>query len=187
MTWRFLTDANIMGALASRQTQEYEFWQRRYKDALASGRNVNDAVNAGFDWRVIDPIHKAVLAYYGITEHSKVLDVGCGMGRTSEWFDPASYIGFDFVPEFIDEAKKQHPKHEFFVHNIIQEPKLPFKDREFDVSIGISFQVVTRPNVTEDQWFLALTEIRRVSKKTIFLEFANGVPEETAKADVYEW
>jgi len=80
-----------------------------------------------------------------------VLDAGCGIGRLAEWF--IYYTGVDFVPEFIEEAKRRYP-HKTFHCMDVQKP-IPFKDKEFDVVIMASATI--EPT----------SELRRIGKKLI--------------------
>ncbi|CAN5348900.1 class I SAM-dependent methyltransferase [soil metagenome] len=65
-----------------------------------------------------------------------VLDVGCGFGEMAKFLDKRykikSYTGIDIVPEFITEAKKNFPHHDFFVKNYLTEKV----EGEFDVVIA---------------------------------------------------
>ena len=100
----------------------------------------------------------------------KVLDVACGIGRTADWFSNL-YVGFDFVPEFIDIAKERHPKKEFLILDLKE--KLPFKDSEFDLAILISVKGVVLGIVGEEKWGSIKDELRRVAKKVLSLEYTD--------------
>ncbi len=88
----------------------------------------------------------------------KVLDIGCRWGHIT--YDIAKkgneVIGIDFVPEFIEEAKKIHgDKVKFMVMDAYD---LKFKDKSFDaVFLGETFEHLIDPRK-------ALKEIRRVLK-----------------------
>src|SRR5258706_9815242 len=65
-----------------------------------------------------------------------VLDVGCGFGEMAKFLDKRykvkSYTGIDIVPEFIEEAKKLYPHHEFLVKDYLNEEIVG----EFDIVIA---------------------------------------------------
>lgn len=42
-----------------------------------------------------------------------LLDVGCGYGALLEHVQVRRYLGIDIVPEFLEEAKRRNPTHEF--------------------------------------------------------------------------
>jgi SAM-dependent methyltransferase len=144
--------------------QSLEFWRGRIAQAKQSERPIDDAMAVSFDWDIINPLHKELLAPY-ITEGTKVLDVGCGYGRVASWWD--NYVGIDFVPEFIEEARKRNPGKDFRVLDL-KEP-LPFADKEFDVAVLISVKGVIMGAIGEEAWAKIETELKRVSKKVLSL------------------
>lgn len=87
-----------------------EYWQMRLRRAVKPIY----AIGVGFDWDIINKEHRRIIGDH-IKSDDTVLDIGCGIGRTAEWFTSKQYLGIDFVPEFIDIAKKQHPNHKFRV------------------------------------------------------------------------
>lgn len=68
--------------------------------------------------------------------NKSVLDIGCGFGEMGKFltkrYEGVNYTGYDIVPEFIEEAKKQLPDSHFEVKDL-------FKDsieEKFDVVIA---------------------------------------------------
>ena len=155
-------------------SQNIEFWQARLKQF----DNPLKAIGCGFDWEKIDDVHKKIVYPY-YEKGIKVLDAGCGIGRTAKWFDEEDYTGFDFIPEFVAIAKKNYPKYHFEVIDIKQ--RLPFQDQEFGIAIGISFKQIFITGAGEEEWAKALKELRRVARKVFLLPYGNNNPEEIHK------
>lgn len=155
-------------------SQNIEFWQARLKQF----DNPLKAIGCGFDWIKIDDVHKKIV-YPHYTKGMKVLDIGCGIGRTADWFEAQGYVGLDFVPEFIDIAVKAHPDRIFLLYDI--KKGLPFCDKFFDIAIGISFKHIFTTGSNEEEWNKTLDEIKRVSKKVFLLPYGNNNPEEIHK------
>lgn len=59
-------------------------------------------------------------------ERKSVLDVGCGFGDIITYIERKTkkfnYTGVDLVPEFVEVAKKKHPKHNFFIRDYFSNP-----------------------------------------------------------------
>ena len=160
---------------SSRETTNVAFWQDRLKRADIP----LTAIGTGFDWPKIDDLHRKFI-FSNTESNPNVLDVGCGIGRVADWFDDDSYVGFDFVPEFIEIAKKSHPNKTFLIHSIVE--PLPFETKEFDLAILISVRVPLRVNIGETIWDKEVeVELKRVAKKVIILEYGNNDPEEIRK------
>jgi ubiquinone/menaquinone biosynthesis C-methylase UbiE len=117
----------------------------------------------------------------GLKPDSRVLDIGCGIGRmarplTSFLKDQGSYEGFDIVPEGIEWCKKAYKdfpnfsfryiplKNDLYNLSVQQEARgfnFPYDDNQFDLVILISvFTHMQLPDV--DHY---LKEICRVLKK----------------------
>lgn len=165
--------------LASKRTQDLEFWRER----LRATDNPINAIGMGFDWEFVDSYHKPIVGRF-IPTNAKVLDVGCGIGRNAGWFDDKFYTGIDFVPEFIEIAKKRHPTKTFEVRNLTE--PLPYKDGEFDWGLLISVKVVIGPVIGWDKWEAIEKELRRVCKKVLILEYANQNPDEIGRYEILQ-
>jgi len=88
----------------------------------------------------------------------KVLDLGCGNGRFSQYLEKADYTGVDFSEKMIEEARKRFPQKKFQVANALS---LPFKANTFDkiYSVAVIHQVPSFSYRLE-----AISEARRVLK-----------------------
>lgn len=153
---------------SSNRTQDLEFWRERIRE---SPEDILRAMGAGFDWETIDAAHKTVFKKLGVS--GVVLDVGCGPGRsTPRWFSPDNYVGIDFLPEFIEAARRRFPLHRFGVQDITR--SLPFRSGEFDWALLISVKVVIAPVVGKETWDRVEKELKRVARNVLILEYAEG-------------
>lgn len=119
-------------------------------------------------WNHINEVHKDIL----LKEcRGKVLDAGCGYGRWSELFE--DYVGVDFSPDFIDEAKRKYPSKNFIVADL---KDLPFNKNEFDIAFCVSIKQMVRANLGDEEWNLMLKELKRVAKKVLILEYEDPKP-----------
>lgn len=95
----------------------------------------------------------------------RVLDLGCGNGRFSNYLGKADYTGVDFSEGMIREAEKRFPKKKFLVSDALN---LPFEENYFDkvYSIAVIHQIPS-----DNYRLQMLAEIKRVLKKegTVFL------------------
>lgn len=119
-------------------------------------------------WKTICDTHAEIIRKE-IKISDRVLDIGCGYGRMSPWF--ADYLGIDFSPDFIEEAKRLYPHKRFEVQNI---NKLPYITREFDVGIAISMKNMIISNLGNEAWKKVERELKRVCKKVLILEYGQG-------------
>jgi len=53
-----------------------------------------------------------------IAEGSRVLDLGCGTGRTLAALNPSRGVGIDFSPRMIDIGRKTYPNIEFYIGDV---------------------------------------------------------------------
>lgn len=107
------------------------------------------------------PLANKLVETYSLTEHSRVLDVGCGKGFLlaclKSLIPGLRVIGIDPSPYAIEEAPPE-------VGGLIvrgQAESLPFDDTEFDLVLSIN--VVH--NLQAPELELALRELQRVAKR----------------------
>ena len=58
---------------------------------------------------------RAILGAYNPYRPGLVLELGCGTGMLSKFFEPGGYVGCDFDAGRIESARENYPGHEFIV------------------------------------------------------------------------
>lgn len=160
-------------------TQDLSFWRER----IASSASMLQAIGQGFNWNFLDGIHRPIIESF-IETSDTVLDVGCGIGRTAGWFEDEQYTGIDFVPEFIAQARKEHPNKHFAVCNFVTHD-LPFKFHQFDWIILISVKIVIAPVIGREAWDQVEWKLRKYVKKGILIfEYGNNELREAEKFEL---
>jgi SAM-dependent methyltransferase len=74
-------------------------------------------------------------AHNDVARARRVLDVGCGPGTNTAHFAHADYLGIDFNPAYIEDARKRHGR-EFVVADVTKYEVAP--DRRFDLILANS-------------------------------------------------
>jgi SAM-dependent methyltransferase len=93
----------------------------------------------------------------------KILDIGCAHGINTGMFSSSRYVGIDISGKLIETAKRCYPRHCFIQANAV---RLPIQNG----SCSGVFCSISLCHLTEDDFFLALTEVGRVLiPKGIFL------------------
>lgn len=101
---------------------------------------------------------EAIDRYFGEGE-SRVLDVGCGTGRTTDALERLGYdvVGVDLTPSFVERARANVPDVPFFVGDVCA---LPFEDASFGSAL-FAYNGIDDVAPEEDR-YAALREIHRV-------------------------
>lgn len=150
---------------------DIEFWEERIKRALSRGLLHHSIYEADpVLWEAMETRHMAMIHEH-LEPHYKVLDIACGYGRYAPNFDHLNYTGVDMQPTFIKFAEEANPDHNFVQGDI---RSLPFEDNEFDVGFGVSIKAMIQRELGEDEWEIMETELKRVCKKLLFLEYSDG-------------
>lgn len=128
------------------------------------------------------PVVKDFISFYKLNNNSSILDIGAGKGFMmrdfKEALPDADVRGID-ISEYAVSNCEEIIKNSIFVGNA---KKLEFNDNEFDLVISIN----TIHNLDIDDLKISLMEIKRVSKKNIFLVLDSWRTDEEKKR-IYEW
>lgn len=154
----------------SKPVNDIQFWKKRIETAQSEHYSVYVIHEQG--WKRINDIHNELFDEL-IPKDAKVLDAGCGYGRWSEKF--TNYIGVDFSPDFIEMAKSKYPNKTFIQADL---KNLPFKDNEFDFAFCVSIKKMIVDNLGEEEWLKMETELKRVARKLLVLEYEDPRPYE---------
>ena len=123
-------------------------------------------------WKRIEEKHKKILAET-IHCQDSILDAGCGWGRLLELLPEnweGTYLGIDIAPDFIDLALGQYNYHSFIVGDLRSLPNW-ISDKFYGWAILISMRPMVIRNLGQGQWDKMESEIRRVSRKLLYLEY----------------
>lgn len=129
---------------------------------MAGARAMYDAMAADYDAHVETSPYTALYEAPGLQAllpplaARRVLDVGCGTGRTSARLADAGaeVVGFDASPEMLRRASARVPSAAFLLADL-GEP-LPFGDGSFDLAVASLVMHYLR------DWVAPLRELRRV-------------------------
>jgi SAM-dependent methyltransferase len=105
-----------------------------------------------------------------LKDSNKILDFGCGIGRTFKYYKNKSLTGVDFSSIYEERAKNEAKKNSIeYVHLVhdIYEADLPFLDKEFE--LGVMIKVLLHAKPTE--LVRILTEMKRVCDRVFFLSY----------------
>lgn len=116
----------------------------------------------GGDFEAIGFLELETLKHFGLTEHSYVIDVGCGSGRLTSAISQylnGRYLGIDIVPSLVDHARQisGRPSWRFEVAEGLSIP-----EEEGVADMVCFFSVFT--HLLHEQTYIYLQEAKRVLK-----------------------
>ena len=151
--------------------QDPAFWKGRLLNVVATGQDLHKAV---YDidysvWSSIQGKTRDVLRRY-VRPGDLVLDAGCGLGVVSTLLPRGvRYVGVDVSPDLIELARVRHPDETFIIGDL---RRLSFSvPKQFDWVICRSVRNMIEDNLGPEAWAEILTELRRVGKKVLLLEY----------------
>jgi ubiquinone/menaquinone biosynthesis C-methylase UbiE len=109
-----------------------------------------------------EKIAKILIEKYSLGEHSKVVDLGCGMGHLIfelHKLCKCSVIGLD-ISKYAKENTLEDVRDKITTHDISE--TLPFKEKEFDLAISI----MTLHNLELPELESCISEIVRISNNS---------------------
>lgn len=148
-----------------------EFWRKRLLTAHATGRGLFSAI---YDtdpetWNGIQNKTAGLLQRY-VEPGSSVIDIGCGYGAIFELIPPnVSYVGIDVSPDLVEIAQLRYPDGRFLVADVTS--KTQFTSSQFDYAICRSIKSMILLYVGQYVWKLMLTEIMRIAKKVLIIDY----------------
>lgn len=99
---------------------------------------------------------KVVNNFFSGREENKVIDIGCGTGEFSVFFEPKNYTGIDIDPAYIEYAKKNY-QGKFLIADAT---KLPFSGQSFDTAVILG----VLHHLPDNKCVRIFDEIKRVLK-----------------------
>ncbi len=101
-----------------------------------------------------------------------ILDVGCGWGRVLEVLPKhweGDYLGIDFSPELIDEARSRYPTRKFICHDLRKLDDLEFPNDYFDLAIAVWMESMFEMYELKPVWASIEIELYRIAKRVVKL------------------
>ena len=148
------------------------FWRTRINRTLAQCRSIHTVIFDTDDgnWQLQQDQTRQLLPRY-VKSGESFLDAGCGIGMMWECV-PAKvqYHGVDISPDLIEIARMRVPNVRFDVEDL---RRLPFADKQFDIAVCRAMREMTINNFGLDEWSLLQTEIQRVSKRLLIVEYGS--------------
>lgn len=113
---------------------------------------------------------KEETAFAYIPARSRILDLGCGAGRTTAWLTAKGHdvVGLDFAVKMIEAARSQNPAISYVVADATA---INFKSSRFDVVVFSFNGIDCIPSIAKR--LEALREIRRVLKPGGYFIFSS--------------
>ena len=126
-----------------------------------------------FDKIGLSQVEKTIVKKYFTRKNANVLDIGCGIGRTTIPLSEAGFnvIGIDFSETLINKAKAKFPNIDFRIGNACD---LKFSDEGFDYAL-FSFNGIDLI-YPEKERIKAIKEISRILKDEGIFVFSSHNP-----------
>ena len=169
---------------------------RRLIGAWEDGVRRHGAKPRALGW----PTNVSLVTHYDVmldiarheTGRFSLLDLGCGTGLLLDYLQartdlpPIDYKGIDVSPIIIDAARRQWPKHEFEVRDILADP-LPAASVDYTIADGVC---TTRAELSYDEmeaFAKALTAAAwRSTRKALAINFMSTHVDWT-RDDLFHW
>ena len=133
---------------------EFDYWDGDRKFGYGGYKYIKNR------WK---PVAQDLIKEYGLTNDSRILDVGCGKGfllyEIYKILPRINIKGFDISNHGINHAKEEI-RDNLILHDAKE--KFPYKDKEFDLVIS-SLQLFI--NLKLKDLFFSLSEIERTGKR----------------------
>lgn len=161
------------------------FWAERLKDGKKRNRIHYSVFQTNpYRWELIENHHKDLLKKY-IGDEESVFDCGCAYGRLYGMMPPTwkgFYCGMDLCPEFVEYAVRKYGNNPergpaFLVGDLrdtgfdVDPP-----NERFDWAVLISIRGMVLREMGEEPWKEMEKEVKRVTKKQMYLEYSDMQP-----------
>jgi SAM-dependent methyltransferase len=151
----------------------YRDWAASRNEAFGAERGAEMAI--GGEFYAFGVVEREMLRYYGLTDNSYIIDVGCGSGRLSRALARSHrgrYLGTDIVPALANHAKVEASRADWRFETV---DKIAIPEVDGVADIVCMFSVLT--HLLHEQSYLYLEEAKRVLRSggliiISFLEFA---------------
>jgi SAM-dependent methyltransferase len=96
---------------------------QRYQQRIAQHGVTFASLNSGTEekQRIRHGVHASALH----RTKPSILEIGCGLGSFYQYLyahgQQCSYFGYDIVPEYIDECRRQFPEAQFYLRNVFSD------------------------------------------------------------------
>jgi SAM-dependent methyltransferase len=152
-----------------------QFWRTRLWEVVAYGYELHQIIYRTdiANWNKIQTSTAKVLRNL-LPAKCKLLDAGCGYGALYDvlhsvpHFSGVEYTGVDLSSDLISIGKLRHPDANL-IHSSLEDIK--FEDNHFDFAIFRSVNGMLHDNDYGSVWDAAFTNIKRVSKGVIIMEY----------------
>ena len=166
----------------STKTEEDRSIARKFDKDFFDGDRKHGYGGFGYHSRFWQPVVPTLKKFYGLTDKSSVLDVGCAKGfmlhDLKRLLPQIKVQGVDVSNYAIENAHEPIKSH----LSVQDARKLEFEDSSFDLVISIN----TVHNLELDECAQALQEIERVSKGHSFIT-VDAYRNELEKTMMYNW
>ena len=149
-----------------------EFWKGRILDTIARGRDLHTIIyDTDYEtWRNIQNETTGVMSRL-LNKGMLVLDAGCGYGAMFECMPPGvKYTGIDLSNDLLGIGRIRYPEARFYAMDMT---RIPFATKYFDVAVCRSIAGMLKENEQEDTWDEIKTELQRVAKKLVTIEYGD--------------
>ena len=147
-----------------------EFWAQRIKESLDNGGTIRDAIctSGAAYWDRINAATAKVLDPH-IKRGDVILDIACGCGDLVECLPvkDVTYLGIDFVPEFIEEARRRFPREMFITCDLFRLHEFTSNGYDLVIGRGVVDDVVYGKGEWEEKGILP--ELKRIARRKVIL------------------
>lgn len=150
------------------------FWDARVIKMQLEGEPTRMAIyhTTANEWERIQR-HTAMIIQKFVQRGARILDAGCGLGHLpdalakvrNDW----NFVGVDYSPKMIEQAKERRPRQEFILADLRE---LPFPDDSFDWAVCRGVEGSIKTLVSTADWNRMQAEMLRVAKRLLLINLS---------------